>query len=92
MSVVSGVETTVTTPVSAQRLCTRPRVNVTIPGITMDNKKLRRPAGAGLPADDAVERVDIGHAVLKTASPSETPTESHSHCKKKDDKPCHPEG
>ncbi|GMG15238.1 unnamed protein product [Phytophthora fragariaefolia] len=39
--------------------------------------------GAGLPAGDAVERVDIGHAVSKTAAPSE----SHSHCKKKDDKP-----
>ncbi|GMF61321.1 unnamed protein product [Phytophthora fragariaefolia] len=46
-------------------------------------KKLRQPAGAGPPAGDAVERVDIGHAVSKTA----TPSESHSHCKKKDDKP-----
>ncbi|GMF59007.1 unnamed protein product [Phytophthora fragariaefolia] len=35
------------------------------------------------PAGDAVERVDIGHAVSKAAAPSE----SHSHCKKKDDKP-----
>ncbi|GMG17215.1 unnamed protein product [Phytophthora fragariaefolia] len=33
----------------------------------------------GTPADDAVERVDIGHAVSKTAAPSD----SHSHCKKK---------
>ncbi|GMF54773.1 unnamed protein product [Phytophthora fragariaefolia] len=62
MCVVSGVETTVITPVT---------------------KKLRQPAGAGPPAGDAVERVDIGHAVSKTAAPSET----HSHCKKKDDKP-----
>ncbi|GMF62418.1 unnamed protein product [Phytophthora fragariaefolia] len=46
-------------------------------------KKLRQPAGAGPPAGDAVERVDIGHAVSKTAAPSER----HSHCKKKDDKP-----
>ncbi|GMF47471.1 unnamed protein product [Phytophthora fragariaefolia] len=45
--------------------------------------KLRQPAGAGHPAGDAVERVDIGHAVSKTA----TPSERHSHCKKKDDKP-----
>ncbi|GMF21183.1 unnamed protein product [Phytophthora fragariaefolia] len=43
--------------------------------------KLRQPAGAAPPAGDAVERVDIGHAVSKTAAPS------HSHCKKKDDKP-----
>ncbi|GMF62015.1 unnamed protein product [Phytophthora fragariaefolia] len=61
MFVVSGVETTVPMPVSAQRLCTWPRADVTIP----------------------VERVDIGHAVSKTAAPSE----SHSHCKKKADKP-----
>ncbi|GMF45421.1 unnamed protein product [Phytophthora fragariaefolia] len=46
-------------------------------------KKLKQPAGAGPPAGDAVERVDIGHAVSKTAAPSE----SHSHCKMKDDKP-----
>ncbi|GMF53975.1 unnamed protein product [Phytophthora fragariaefolia] len=49
------------------------------------SKKLRQPAGAGPPAGDAVERVDIGHAVSKAAAPSE----SHSHCKKKDDKPNH---
>ncbi|KAE9356728.1 hypothetical protein PR003_g2161 [Phytophthora rubi] len=49
----------------------------------MGNKKLERPACAGRPAGDAVERVDIGHAVLKTAAPSE----SHSHCKKQDDRP-----
>ncbi|GMF62259.1 unnamed protein product [Phytophthora fragariaefolia] len=61
MSVASGVKTTDTTPVSAQRLCTRPRTDVTIP----------------------VERVDIGHAVLKPAAPSE----SHSHYKKQDVKP-----
>ncbi|GMF69736.1 unnamed protein product [Phytophthora fragariaefolia] len=37
----------------------------------------------GGPAGDAVERVDIGHAVPKAAAPSK----SRSHCKKKDDKP-----
>ncbi|KAE9020140.1 hypothetical protein PR001_g13674, partial [Phytophthora rubi] len=47
------------------------------------SKKLERPAGAGRPAGDAVERIDIGHAVLMTAAPSE----SHSHCKKQDDRP-----
>ncbi|GMF61236.1 unnamed protein product [Phytophthora fragariaefolia] len=47
------------------------------------DRKLRQPAGARPPAGDAVERVDIGHAVSRTAAPSE----SHSHCKKKDDKP-----
>ncbi|GMF62311.1 unnamed protein product [Phytophthora fragariaefolia] len=50
-------------------------------------RSLRSPchvlSGAGPPAGDAVERVDIGHAVSKTAAPSE----SQSHCKKKDDKP-----
>ncbi|GMF15579.1 unnamed protein product [Phytophthora fragariaefolia] len=46
-------------------------------------RKLRQPAGAGPPAGDAVGRVDIGHAVSKTA----TPSECHSHCKKKDNKP-----
>ncbi|GMG17566.1 unnamed protein product [Phytophthora fragariaefolia] len=46
-------------------------------------KNLRQPAGAGPPAGDAVERVDIGHAVSKAAAPSER----HSHCKKNDDKP-----
>ncbi|GMF22828.1 unnamed protein product [Phytophthora fragariaefolia] len=83
MSVVSGVETTVTTPVSAQRLCTRPRADMTIQVIATGSKKLRRPAGAGPSAGDAVERVDIGHAVSKPAAPCD----SHFHCKKKDDKP-----
>ncbi|GMF56467.1 unnamed protein product [Phytophthora fragariaefolia] len=46
-------------------------------------KKLRQPAGAGPPVGDAVDRVDIGHAVSKAAAPRER----HSHCKKKDDKP-----
>ncbi|GMF57396.1 unnamed protein product [Phytophthora fragariaefolia] len=46
-------------------------------------KKLRQPAGAGSRAGDAVERVDVGHAESKADAPSE----SHSHCKKKDDKP-----
>ncbi|GMF56456.1 unnamed protein product [Phytophthora fragariaefolia] len=81
--VVSGAETTVTMPVSAQRLYTRPRADVTIPGIATGSQKLRQPVGAGPPAGDAVERVDIGHAVSKAAAPSK----SHSHCKKKDDKP-----
>ncbi|GMF61160.1 unnamed protein product [Phytophthora fragariaefolia] len=83
MCVVSASETTVTMHVSAQRLCTRPRADVTIPGIATGSKKLRQPAGTGPPAGDAVERVDIGHTVSMTAAPSE----SHSHCKKKDDKP-----
>ncbi|GMF45075.1 unnamed protein product [Phytophthora fragariaefolia] len=52
-------------------------------GSTNVPKKLRQPAGAGPPAGDAVERVDIGHAVSKATAPSE----SHSHRKKKDDKP-----
>uniref|UniRef100_H3H5T5 Retrotransposon gag domain-containing protein n=1 Tax=Phytophthora ramorum TaxID=164328 RepID=H3H5T5_PHYRM len=46
-------------------------------------KKLKGPAGAGRPAGDAIERVDIGHAAMKIAAPSE----SQSHCKKQDDKP-----
>ncbi|KAL4144902.1 hypothetical protein PRNP1_014026 [Phytophthora ramorum] len=41
------------------------------------------PAGAGRPAGDAIERVDIGHAAMKIAAPSER----QSHCKKQDDKP-----
>uniref|UniRef100_H3H075 Uncharacterized protein n=1 Tax=Phytophthora ramorum TaxID=164328 RepID=H3H075_PHYRM len=39
--------------------------------------------GAPRPAGDAIERVDIGHAAMKIAAPSE----SQSHCKKQDDKP-----
>ncbi|GMF60140.1 unnamed protein product [Phytophthora fragariaefolia] len=83
MCVVSGAETTVTTPVSAQRLCTRPRADVTIPGIAMGNKKLRRPAGAPPLLVMQLSVVGIGHAVLKTAAPSE----SYSHHTKQDDKP-----
>ncbi|GMF22762.1 unnamed protein product [Phytophthora fragariaefolia] len=45
--------------------------------------KVRQPARAGPPAGDAVEHVDNGHAVSRTAAPRE----SHYHCKKKDDKP-----
>ncbi|GMF54814.1 unnamed protein product [Phytophthora fragariaefolia] len=45
--------------------------------------KTKTTSRRGAPAGDAVERVDIGHAVSKAAAPSE----SHSHCKKKDDKP-----
>ncbi|KAE9267112.1 hypothetical protein PF001_g30215 [Phytophthora fragariae] len=52
-------------------------------GFATGNKKLEQPAGAGRPAGDAVERVDIGHAVLKTTAPRV----SHSHCKKQDDRP-----
>ncbi|KAE9303168.1 hypothetical protein PR003_g22076 [Phytophthora rubi] len=83
MSAVFGVETTVITPVNAQHLCRRPRAGVTIPSIATGNKKTRTTSGRGRPAGDAVERVDIGHAVLKTAAPSE----NHSHCKKQDDRP-----
>ncbi|GMF57253.1 unnamed protein product [Phytophthora fragariaefolia] len=61
MCAVSGAETTVTMRVNAQHLCTRPRTDVTIPGIATGSQKLRQPAGAGPPAGDAVERVDIGH-------------------------------
>ncbi|GMF82486.1 unnamed protein product [Phytophthora fragariaefolia] len=84
MCVVSGVETTVTMPVSAQHLCTRPGAGVTIPGIATGNQKAEMTSRRGPPAGNSVERVDIvGHSVLKTAAP----TESHLHCKKKDDKP-----
>ncbi|GMF46532.1 unnamed protein product [Phytophthora fragariaefolia] len=83
MCVVSDAETTVTMPVSAQRLCTQPRADVTIPGIATGSKQTKATSRRGDPAGDAVERVDIGHAVSKTAAPNE----SHSHCKKKDDKP-----
>ncbi|GMF56255.1 unnamed protein product [Phytophthora fragariaefolia] len=83
MCVVSGVETTVTMPVSAQRLCTRPRADVTIPGIATSNKKTKTTNMRGTPAGDAVERVNIGQAVSRPGATSE----SHSHCKMKDDKP-----
>ncbi|GMF32973.1 unnamed protein product [Phytophthora fragariaefolia] len=63
MSVVSGMETAVTTPVSAQRLCTRPRADVTIPGIATGKQKTKATSRRGAPAGNAVERVDIGHAV-----------------------------
>ncbi|KAE8954168.1 hypothetical protein PR001_g32603, partial [Phytophthora rubi] len=39
MSAVSGVGTTVITPVNAQHLCRRPRAGVTIPGIATGNQK-----------------------------------------------------
>ncbi|KAE8960337.1 hypothetical protein PF011_g30129 [Phytophthora fragariae] len=38
MSAVSGVGTTVITPVNAQHLCRRPRAGVTIPGIATGKK------------------------------------------------------
>ncbi|GMF46070.1 unnamed protein product [Phytophthora fragariaefolia] len=81
MSVIFGVETSVTTPVSTQRLCTQPRAGVTIPGIATGNKNLRLPAGAGPPAGDAVERVDIGRAVVKTSAPTESRSHSRQHGK-----------
>ncbi|GMF63330.1 unnamed protein product [Phytophthora fragariaefolia] len=50
MCVVSGVETTVTMPVSAQHLCTRPRADVTILGIaTGKRKSLRALVDCGVP-------------------------------------------
>ncbi|GMF64180.1 unnamed protein product [Phytophthora fragariaefolia] len=66
----------------AQRLCTRPRADVTILGIATGKQKTKATSRAGPPAGDAVERVEIGHAVSKTA----TPGASHSHCKKQDGK------
>ncbi|EGZ22934.1 hypothetical protein PHYSODRAFT_366850, partial [Phytophthora sojae] len=39
--------------------------------------------GAGRPTGNAVPRVDLGHATLRTAALSEI----HSHCKNQDDKP-----
>ncbi|EGZ18259.1 hypothetical protein PHYSODRAFT_499075, partial [Phytophthora sojae] len=41
------------------------------------------PLDAGRPTGNAVPRVDLGHATLRTAAPSEV----HSHCKNQDDKP-----
>ncbi|GMF39838.1 unnamed protein product [Phytophthora fragariaefolia] len=46
-------------------------------------QKTKATSRRGPPAGDAGERVDIGHTVSKAAAPGE----SHSHCKKKDDKP-----
>ncbi|GMF64432.1 unnamed protein product [Phytophthora fragariaefolia] len=67
--------------------CVRPRgdpAGVTIPGIATGHQKAEMTSRRGPPAGNSVERVDIvGHSVLKTAAPSE----SHLHCKKKDDKP-----
>ncbi|GMF63397.1 unnamed protein product [Phytophthora fragariaefolia] len=70
-------------PLSAQHLCTRPGADVRIPGIAMGKQKTKVTSRRAPPAGVAVDRVDIGHAVLQTAAPRE----SHSHCKKKDDKP-----
>ncbi|GMF58063.1 unnamed protein product [Phytophthora fragariaefolia] len=47
--VVSGVETTATMPVSAQRLCTRPRADVTIPGIATGKPKPKATSRRGAP-------------------------------------------
>ncbi|GMF89401.1 unnamed protein product [Phytophthora fragariaefolia] len=73
MSVVSGVDTVtvVSTPET---------MNKWIFFAILPSKRWKR---AGLPSGDDVERVDIGHAESKPAAPSE----SHSHCEKKDDKP-----
>ncbi|KAE8965617.1 hypothetical protein PR002_g28630 [Phytophthora rubi] len=49
MSAVSGVGTTVITPVNAQNLCRRPRAGVTIPGIATGNKKTRTTSRRGAP-------------------------------------------
>ncbi|KAE8954747.1 hypothetical protein PF005_g30575 [Phytophthora fragariae] len=49
MSAVSGVGTTVITPVNAQHLCRRPRAGVTIPGIATGNKKTRATSRCGAP-------------------------------------------
>ncbi|KAK1930061.1 hypothetical protein P3T76_014295 [Phytophthora citrophthora] len=46
-------------------------------------KKRQEPVGAGLPTGDAVSRVELGHATLRTAAPSE----KVSRCKMQDDKP-----
>ncbi|GMF64171.1 unnamed protein product [Phytophthora fragariaefolia] len=80
MCVVFGVETTVTMPISAQHLGTRPRADVTILGVATGSQKTKATSRRGAPAGDAVERVDIGHTVSKAAAPSDR------HCKKKDDK------
>ncbi|OWY91831.1 LOW QUALITY PROTEIN: reverse transcriptase [Phytophthora megakarya] len=47
------------------------------------NKKRQGPVGAGRPTGNAVTRVYNGHAVLRTAAPSER----ESHCKVQDDMP-----
>ncbi|KAE9266428.1 hypothetical protein PF008_g31608 [Phytophthora fragariae] len=47
MSAVSGVGTTVITPVNAQHLCRRPRAGVMIPGIATGNKKTRATSRRG---------------------------------------------
>ncbi|GMF63566.1 unnamed protein product [Phytophthora fragariaefolia] len=49
MCVVSGVETTVTIPVSAQHLCTRPRADVTILGIATGSQKTKATSRRGAP-------------------------------------------
>uniref|UniRef100_H3GFF6 Reverse transcriptase domain-containing protein n=1 Tax=Phytophthora ramorum TaxID=164328 RepID=H3GFF6_PHYRM len=64
---------------STNHLCTRRGAVVAILGIVTGYQKTRGTSRRG----DAVERVDIGHAAMKIAAPSE----SRSHCKKQDDKP-----
>ncbi|KAE8883952.1 hypothetical protein PF005_g31876 [Phytophthora fragariae] len=49
MSAVSGVGTTVITPVNAQHLCRRPRAGVMIPGVATGNKKTRATSRRGAP-------------------------------------------
>ncbi|GMF64197.1 unnamed protein product [Phytophthora fragariaefolia] len=64
ISVASGGQTTVTMPVSAQRLCTRPGVGVTIRGIATGKQKPKATSRRGGPAGGAVQRVNIGHAFV----------------------------
>ncbi|OWZ04561.1 LOW QUALITY PROTEIN: hypothetical protein PHMEG_00023516 [Phytophthora megakarya] len=58
------------------------KVNVAIPGIVTAKQKPTR-TSAGRPTGKAVTRVYNGHAVLRTAAPSER----ESHCKVQDDMP-----
>uniref|UniRef100_H3H3G6 Retrotransposon gag domain-containing protein n=1 Tax=Phytophthora ramorum TaxID=164328 RepID=H3H3G6_PHYRM len=78
--------------VNAPRLMPRPVVRpsggpepMDLSSATAAGSQQRRGStnGAPRPAGDAVERVDIGHAAMKIAAPSE----SQSQCKKQDDKP-----
>ncbi|GMF61882.1 unnamed protein product [Phytophthora fragariaefolia] len=48
-AVVSGVETTFTTPVRAQRLCTRPMADVAIPGIATGSQTTKATSRRGPP-------------------------------------------
>ncbi|OWY92396.1 LOW QUALITY PROTEIN: hypothetical protein PHMEG_00038625 [Phytophthora megakarya] len=65
----SGAETWVTKHVSVRHQDTQAKVDVTILGIS--NKKRKGSVGKGCPTGNAVTRVYNGHAVLRTAAPSE---------------------